>query len=370
MSLLWIAGAPALTAVLALLNLLFWPRGRPNGTLLGRVSALVPARDEEENIAACVSALHAAGADEIIIYDDASRDRTNEIATALAGEIPNLSVLQGSGLPEGWVGKPHACHRLAEAASGELLLFVDADTRLEPDGLRRIRDLMATYDADVLTAYPKQEMVSFTERLVLPILDLTYVSWLFLPLIWRSRNPRFLAANGQVLATRRVAYDIAGGFEAVREEVVDDMAFTRNAKLAGLTVLFADGFSIARCRMYHSGGEVFDGFSKNLFEGIGARAGTLLVVLALYAAAFLAPWVAVLFDGPARVAGVVGIAANLVARSALAVRRDHPPEAVLLHPLSIVLFFVIALRSFAWSLRGGVTWRGRTYWRKRCPESS
>lgn len=365
-----IVAMPGLTAFLALLNLIFWPRGRQGSVSLGRVSALVPARNEEQNLAGCVRALHASGADEILIYDDASTDRTNEVARALADQIPSLSVLCGDGLPDGWVGKPHACHRLARAATGDLLLFVDADTRLEPDGLDRIRDLLAQYRADVLTAYPRQTMGSFTERMVLPLLDLTYVSWLFLPLIWRSGDPRFLAANGQVLAARRSAYERAGGFEAVKGEVVDDMAFTRNAKRAGLTVLFADGFSIARCRMYRSAREVFDGFAKNLFEGLGARADRLGLVLTLYAAAFLVPWIAVLFEGPLRTAGFAGIAANMVSRGALAVRRDHPAEAVILHPLSIALFFVIALRSFAWSLRGAVTWRGRTYWRKRCPESS
>src|SRR5690606_33472832 len=121
--------------------------------------------------------------------------------------------------PTGWIGKPHACHQLARHASGDVLLFVDADTRLTPSAIERLGSLL-TDDTSVVTAMPHQEMVSLAERLLLPLLMLTYTSWFPLVLVARSRDARFVAANGQVMAVRRAAYDRLGGFAAVAHEIV------------------------------------------------------------------------------------------------------------------------------------------------------
>ena len=307
------AGLSGLALGMTLINLRTWPRGRPGARLRDpreeadeaeggeRLSVLVPARDEEGSIEACVRAIARSGhpVDEIVVFDDGSTDQTPEILTRLSDQIEQLRVLEGGqGLPPGWVGKPHACHRLAEAATGDVLLFVDADTMLTREGVGRIVSLLQDLEADAVTAVPHQMTGSWAERLILPLLHLTYTSWFPLALTWLSQDVRFLAANGQVLAMRRRAHDDVGGFASVRGEVVDDMAMCRRLKAAGWRVVFADGDQIATCRMYGSARQVWAGFSKNLYEGIGAHPLALAGVIGLYGAAFILPYVALAASRP------------------------------------------------------------------------
>jgi chlorobactene glucosyltransferase len=367
MSIIWlIAALPLGVLGVALLNALVWPRGRPGERLPGTVSVLVPARNEAARIEATVRAALSGGHPvlEVIVYDDASTDATPEILARVGAEDGRLRVLSGRGLPEGWVGKAHACHRLAEAARGEHLLFLDADVVLEPDGIDHAAAVLRRLNAQVLTAVPRQVMGTWFERLVLPLLHLTYASWLPMPLVWLTKDPRFLAANGQIVLLERSAYQRFGGYEAVRHEVVDDMAFCRAAKQAGLRVVFADGARMGHCRMYASTREVWEGFSKNVYEGVGAHPGALLVACLLNFAAFLLPWITLalipLFPallGPS----LVGVGANVAERALLAHRHDHPWRGVLLHPLAILSLLAIAVNSWRWQAAGTVAWRGRVY---------
>jgi glycosyltransferase involved in cell wall biosynthesis len=364
----WLLAAPPV-AVLAnvLFNLRVWPRGRPEGRIRGRVSVLIPARDEEKNIERCVRAVLAGTQppDEVIVYDDGSTDGTADILARLAAEDARVRVLGGEPLPTRWVGKPHACHHLARAATGELLLFLDADTVASPECLARLGSIFQEYQAELVTAGVRQVTGTFAERLVIPLLHLSYLAWLPLPLIWRSRDARFLIANGQLLAVRREAYEAAGGWEAVRSAVVDDMAFCRRVKESGGRVVFADGSRMAAARMYEGASELWQGFSKNLYEGIGGRPAALAGVMGLHLWVFVTPYVVLpiaWFAAPALLpAAAMGVAANLALRAALALRLRHPPEGVLLHPLGILALLGIAANSFRWSRRGAIRWRGRSY---------
>lgn len=362
----WLTVAPvALAFGMAAFNVATWPRGGRVAAAAGTVSVLVPARNEEASIGPVVDAILAQRHPllELIVYDDGSTDRTPEILAARASD-PRLRIERGIGLPEGWVGKPHACHQLAARARGDLLLFVDADVVLDPDAIGRIVALLADHRAEVLTAVPGQVTGSFVERLVLPLLHLTYVAWLPLVLIHRTHDPRFLAANGQILAVTRDAYAAIGGFEAVRAEVVDDMAFCRNAKRERRTVLFADGARLGRCRMYGSASEVWKGFSKNLYEGLGESPVLLAVVLGLYFSAFILPYLllaAAPFAPWLLAPALVGVGLNVALRALLAVRFRHPPEGLLLHPVGVVLLLAIAVNSWRWARGGTIEWAGRVY---------
>lgn len=345
-------------------NLATWPRGRPEGRFRGSISVLIPARDEVGDIEACVRAAVAEPVDEVVVYDDRSTDGTAETLRLLSAELPKLRVVAGGPLPRGWVGKPHACHQLARHARGDLLLFVDADTTLSGGGVGRLVSLLEDHGADIVTAVPHQRTGSAVEALLLPLLHLTYTSWLPLSLVHRARDPRFLAANGQVLAVRREALEALGGFASIASEVVDDMALCRRAKQAGRTVLFADGTHIARTRMYRSAREVWEGFSKNIYEGLGSPVA-LIGAIALYGLAFVAPYVALgaglLGVGAALLPGAVGVTVNAVLRGALAVRFGHAAWSVAAHPLAVGLAGAIALNSWRWSRRGAIRWRGRVY---------
>ena len=371
-ALLWVglAGPAAIPAVTTAFNLLTWPEGRPDpGPGAPTVSVCIPARNEQASIGAAVRAALASQppVHEVIVYDDASTDATPAILAEIAAGDDRLRVVQGHGLPDGWVGKPHACHQLGRHATGDILLFVDADTDLTPTGVGRILSLLdhPRLPCDVVTAVPHQRTGSAAERLMMPLLHLVYTAWLPIILVRLSQSPALLAANGQVLAVRRSAHDAIGGFESVRTEVVDDMAFCRRAKLAGLKVLFADGRHIARCRMYEDGPTLWRGFSKNLYEGIGAHPLALAGVVGLLLGTWVVPWlalpVALLAGAPDAAAAAIGAALGLFTRALLAARYGHSVGSVLAHPLAVLGLVGIALNSWRWSQSGRIEWAGRTY---------
>lgn len=366
--LLWVP--PLVVLVMVVVNRLTWRRPRDEARLPGPVSVLVPARNEADNIDACLEALgdSAHPIAEILVWDDGSTDDTAARVAAQAQRDPRVVLLAGGALPAGWVGKAHACHQLASRARGEFLLFVDADVRFDRGGLGRLATVLGParpHRVDVVTAFPRQETVSFAEEILLPLLALTYTAWLPLLLVARLRSPRVLAANGQVLLVRRSCYDRVGGFAAVRAEVVDDMAFCREVKRTGGVVDFVDGALVASCRMYRSGAEVRAGFAKNLYEGIGASTVRLGLVIALHLLCFVAPY-AFLLGGLLFGIGPVGAAAagvglNLTLRLVLARRHGHTLRSVLLHPVAVLGLLGIALSSWWWSARGRIAWRGRAY---------
>jgi hypothetical protein len=205
---------------------------------------------------------------------------------------------------------------------------------------------------DLVARYPVSQRSA-----VLPLLHLTYHSWLPLFLVEWSRSPAFLAANGQILAVRADALRALGGWAVVRSAVVDDMALCRRAKQLGWRVIFADGDAMGSCRMYHSFTEVWEGFSKNIRLGIGSTLGTLAVVL-LYFTCFLLPFF-LLPVSP--IPAAVGITTILGQRLLLSWRHQQPLRGVLLHPVGVLLLLAIALNSVRWALSGDVRWKGRSY---------
>ena len=360
----------AITAI----NLLSWSRGRAGAPSDHAMSVLVPARNEAATIEACVRSIARSRQPllEIVVCDDQSTDGTAKILERLHADIPNLRVIAGTPPPPGWVGKPHACHQLAETARGDIFVFVDADVVLERAGLERLLSFMAPTGkapAELVTAVPQQRMDGFAERLLMPLLMLTYTSWLPLRLVSASDDPRFVAANGQLLAITREGYERLSGFAAVAHEIVDDVALCRHAKREGARVVFADGSHMAHCRMYDSLAGIWRGFSKNLYEGIGGNPLALGLVLLLHLWMFVLPYGVLgwaLSDDSALaqaalVPAALGVGANVLLRALLVLRWRHPPEGVLLHPLSILVLCALAINSYRWSRNGRLQWAGRRY---------
>ena len=220
--------------------------------------------------------------------------------------------------------------------------------------------------AAIVTAVPRQRTGSFAERLMIPLLHLSYVAWLPMALIPRTRDPRVLAANGQLLLIRRSALESVGGWTRVRAALVDDMALCRAVKADGGRVVFADGDQMADCRMYSDGASLRRGFTKNFYEGIGGRPPALIIVVGLHLLFFVAPYVALpiaLAFGASGLAAAaaVGVIANVVLRVIMAVRYHHSLASVLLHPVAVLLMMGILIESFRCSRRGDIRWRGRSY---------
>jgi len=367
------AGLLAILSVLTLITLSNMRALRrlgehPMPERLPPVSILVPARNEEGNIDACLRSLLAQQYPdyEIIALDDNSEDRTGAILAGLAAQYPRLTVVQGRPLPPGWLGKTWACHQLAERARGELLLFTDADTRHHPRALADAVAALQAEQADLLTAFPKQDTGSWAERLMVPAMIWTFFLFMPLRLAYRSPRPELSVTCGQFMLFRRSAYRAIGGHKVVRHEVAEDMMLGRRIKEHGLRWRVFDGCARVSCHMYRGLREALDGFGKNLFAGF--RYNISAYVLGwLFAAVLVLEPLAVLalsLAGVPLAALSRGLAAASVAAMLLMVgisypRFRFPAYLALFYPLTLVMCAVIAGYSLALALSGRSYWKGR-----------
>jgi chlorobactene glucosyltransferase len=348
--------------------------GYPRPSHYPRASVLVPARNEEANIGPCVRSLLAQDYPdfEVLVLDDGSTDATEAVVTALAAGDRRLRVLKGATLADGWLGKHWACHQLAQAADGALLLFTDADTRHHPHTLRDAVAALIAEEADLLTALPWEEVVSWSERLVVPIFQWSCLSFMPIGLAHRLPTPALSAAIGQFMLFRRRAYEAIGGYAAVRQDTVDDMALGRRIKRHGFRWRLLDGTRHIRCRMYRGFAEVWEGFSKNLFAVFDCRILPFLFVWLWTGMVFWEPLVVLVLE----IAGVplprfsptlaaVAVAESLLLWGIAYWRFDFPRYLVFFYPVSVLLCVAIAVRSMVLTLTGRATWKGRRLTRKR-----
>ncbi|MBN2678252.1 MAG: glycosyltransferase, partial [Anaerolineaceae bacterium] len=228
----------AILLVVILSNIRFLHRARKHATplVLPMVSILVPARNEEQNIASCIRSLLAQDypSFEILVYDDQSNDATLSIIQQIAREHPKLKVSVGRPLPENRLGKNWACAQLARQAKGDLLLFTDADTVHQPQTLRSIVTALTGEQADLLTGFPRQDVHSWGERLLVPFFSWALYCFVPLALAYRLRLPALSSAVGQMMLFRREAYQMVGGHDGVASSIIDDLLLARRIKAAGL----------------------------------------------------------------------------------------------------------------------------------------
>ncbi|MFV1994233.1 MAG: glycosyltransferase [Verrucomicrobiales bacterium] len=346
------------------------------------VSVLVPARNEEGKIGRCAGSLRRQDYPdfEVIVLDDCSEDGSwEELREAgfKPGAGENFRALRGEPLPPGWNGKSWACHQLAREARGEFLLFTDADTEHAPGSIRCAVAHAEASRADLLTLWPRQETGSWSEILVIPLLYVlaaAFTPHILVTLIQRNpgllrffsrRNYRFLGlANGQYLLFRRAAYDAIGGHEAIREELVEDVALGRRIMDfagEGMRLNHADGRHLVCCRMYRSFAELWRGFSKNLRPLFGRDLAAFLCFGGVQAVLLVAPFFFLPFAGAHRTLVLVQIALIVFLRVFLALRYRSGWWSVAGHPAGYLLSFAMGLNSWRLMAGGGVTWKGRVY---------
>ncbi|HEX2997320.1 MAG TPA: glycosyltransferase [Anaerolineales bacterium] len=360
------------------------------------ISVCVPARNEERNIRRCVESILAQDYPnfEVIVLEDRSTDSTAEILRtmesasllaqgalpgskkhALAGG-PSLQIITGADLPAGWAGKPHALFQAANAARGKWLCFVDADTFLSSATLSSCYAEAIKTHADMFTIMTFQVLGSFWEKAVMPIV-MSAMSVGFSPRRVNDPKHRDAIANGQFILIKRATYDAIGGHERVKDQIVEDKAISEQAKWNGYRLVVADGYSVARTRMYTSLPEMWEGWTKNVYLGLSDRPSLLWLgafgVFILTVAALVLPLWPLLgifwyLQGGSWLAATIILEALalwaiiLYARARVAIEMGIAPWYAFTLPLGAAVFAAIMFASTWKVLSGkGVAWKGRTY---------
>jgi chlorobactene glucosyltransferase len=332
------------------------------------VSVLIPARNEERSIASCIQSIIAQDypSFEVLVLDDQSSDGTRAILENMATTNPALRILHGEPPSGNQVGKNWACSQLARQAQGELILFTDADTLTRPDTLKTVVTTLMGEQADLLTGFPRQEVHTWGERLLVPFFSWAFLCFIPLALAYKLRLPFLSIAVGQMMLFRREAYLAIGGHESISSSVVDDMSLARRIKAKRLSWRVAYIADLVSCRMYHSGREAIDGFTKNLFAAFDYRLLPFLFAFIWLMVMFWEPLIvlAVMISGRVAQAQPMTIVACLALSIILWLipygEMSIPFFLAFLYPFTILANTGIAFRSLVHSLGGHITWKGRT----------
>jgi len=347
----------------------------PETDLLPLISVIIPARNEARNIRRCMQALlnQTYPNYEIIVVDDRSTDATSQILAELTGGDSRLKVIHGSELPPGWAGKPHALVQGLAAARGEWLCFMDADTFAMPALLWSTYRLALQYQADMFSILTDQELGSFWERTILP---LVFMGLSFGFPAGRVNDPTKPDAisNGQFIMIKRSVYEHIGGHTSVKDRVDEDKAIAIIVKRAGFHLVLADGRKVASTRMYTSLPEMWEGWTKNIYLGLLDKLWLLLfgAILGLMVSFVLPIW---LLGGLVYLATGGGMTAAAVAVEAIVLwgyliwKRLQACRAfgisasyAFTFPLGALIFTAMMVASAYNVISGrGVIWKGRRY---------
>ncbi|MBN1161584.1 MAG: glycosyltransferase [Dehalococcoidales bacterium] len=335
------------------------------------ISVLVPARNEEENIRACLETLQKQDYPnyEILVLDDNSTDTTAAIVNEMASGDDRINLYFGEPLPDDWAGKCFACHQLAQKAKGDWLLFVDSDTTHEPHMLRSVLALAMELKTSLLSGFPRQLATSFPQKVIMPVFYFILLGWL--PLWWlhRSKTPKPSMAIGQFFFFSADEYRRIGGHEAVKSRIVEDVWMgIETSKHAGRHIA-VDLSGMASCHMYRDIGAMWRGLGKSIYS-IAAMAplGLLAIVLVayfLYIAPFFWLWNG-FFLAPEpllwRATVVLQICLMFFMRWLVDSRFRGPAISMWFHPIGLMFYLINVIYSWLRFVAGaGVTWKERFY---------
>ena len=363
----------------------YLPPPPPNTSLPApSISVLIPARNEAANIAA---ALHAVLASthatlEVLVLDDSSTDATPEIVANIAARDHRVKLLRSATLPQGWNGKQHACWQLANRSTAPLMLFLDADVRLEPDAIARMAAFHQTSGAALVSGFPRLITIGLLEWLLLPLIHFVLLGFLPVARMRKTTDTAMAAGCGQFMLVEREAYFTSGGHEAIRSTMHDGLLLPRAFRRAGFHTDLADLTQLASVRMYDTAAKVWQGLAKNATEGIAAPARIVPLTILLLLGQVM-PWLLVLnslaglalmprisrmnprlfweaIEWPAFFS--VALLASYLPRLLARRRFKQPLKSAILHPLGIIILLCIQWYALTRQLLGRpVGWRQRAY---------
>lgn len=324
----------------------------------GLVSVLIPARNEESNIANLLSDLQTQDYYniEILVFNDLSTDRTKEIISQIAKTDKRIQLLNSEGLPEGWLGKNYACHSLSNIAKGEYLLFLDADVRIKNGIISNSISLAEKHETGLLSIFPKQKMASLGEYLTVPIMNYILLTLLPLVLVLKSKFASMAAANGQFMLFESAKYLETLPHERFKNNKVEDIEIARYFKQKNIPVVCTLGDDTIECRMYNGFNEAVNGFSKNVVTFFGNSFFTAILFWVVTTFGFL-----VILSELSTVllyTFLITVLATRVVVSFIS-KQNIFLNLILLVPQQVILGFLI-YKAIIYKFNKQLKWKGRT----------
>lgn len=353
---LFFLGTRTLISLVNLVSGLHLPEAKPKS--MPKVSVLIPARNEEKTIGKLLTALQQQNYREleVIVCNDHSTDQTEEILNSFAGDEPRFHWFLGRKLPAGWLGKNFACHQLAQVASGEIYLFVDADVDLQANAVSKAVAFFQHKKLSLLSVFPQQKMGSPAEWTTVPLMNWILLSLLPMILVGKTQTASLSAANGQFMMFDAKDYRTFWWHERVKNENVEDIGIARTVKKSGLKMAVLLGNRDVFCRMYESWSGAVLGFSRNIHQYFG---GSTPVVLAFWFMVCFGPF-AVLF---ANHMWFFSLFVPLVVINRMAVAwpsRQNLFKSLVFHlPQMIGLTTIVLTNVIRRRIKKETTWKGR-----------
>jgi chlorobactene glucosyltransferase len=335
------------------------------------ISVLVPARNEEANIATCIESLMQQDYPnfEILVLDDNSTDRTSAIVEGLAAKDSRVRLLHGELLPEGWAGKPHACHQLAQYARGSWLLFTDADTKHAPSMLSHAMAYVQEHKLSLLSGLPLQRTVSASQKVVIPTLYFMILTCFPLWWVQGAAKPKAGFVFGQFIFVNAADYHEVGGHEAVKARIIEDVClgleFTHHGKRQGVVDLSKE----VSCRMYTSVGDLWQGLTKWTYSVSCFSEAALMALIVVGIGLFLGPFIVLAWElmpflnAPGWLALAAAQVIFIIVMRALVDHRFGWSEAYSVSHPAAILFWLLSgfYASYKHFTGTGVSWKKREY---------
>ena len=328
----------------------------------GSVTAIIPARNEEAVIAACVSSLASQPEiAEILVVNDQSTDGTATIVQSLTKRIPHLRLINAHSLPDGWVGKNHALWLGVQQAKSSWILFTDADAEHQKDSVWRALQIAHEKFAALVSFSPEQATRTWYEKALIPYIYLRLAQYYSYEKV-NDPKSQVAAANGQFLMIRRDVYDAIGGHAGVAGEVLEDVALAMRTKAAGHGVWFSSGKGIVQVRMYRSFPAMWQGWKKNLYRLLG---GTPWVVFREIESSL--PWVAllaILVGLKIPVLLFVGVVVFILRQASYGLdlaRNQYPFSLIFYYVPAVCMYVGVLWASYRSHVHGSIEWKGRKY---------
>ena len=326
------------------------------------VTAIVPARNEEAVIAACIESLaRQLEIAQILVVNDESSDATADVVRACMKEIPNLRLIETNNLPDGWVGKNHALWVGVQQARGPWLLFTDADAQHAPNSVARALQIAHEQQAALVSFSPEQISRNWYEKALIPFIYLRLAKKFSYDRVNDPASP-IAAANGQFLMIRRDVYDAIDGHRGVAGEVLEDVAIALRVKRVGHRIWFGSGNGLVRTRMYTSFRAMWEGWKKNLYRLMGGTPWTVVREIES-----TLPWIAFLLillglKFPFLIfLGVLFLIMRQIIYGLDLARNHYPFSFIFYYGPAAFLYAGVLWASYRSHVKGKIAWKGREY---------